>query len=135
MSNDLVVRGSKHEMKLDHLVGYGSTFAIGGFGTSIASKAVSIFAKNKSIPQNLLKSASSYGIFVGIAGLAAIGSAYFLWNSITDDDITKQKASLDNNQKDKETPLLNFVQARKLSWLKTKKDIQQSIYSLLGWRE
>ena len=41
----------------------------------------------------------------------------------------------EENENNTETPLLNFVQESKLSWLKTKKDIQQAIYSILGWRE
>ena len=135
MSSDFVVKGSEHEIKLDHLVGHGAVLSVTGFGAGFAGKAASIFCQNKSLPQKILKTTSSFGIFAGVLGLAALGSAYFLWNSVTDTDIAKQQAMAEENENNTETPLLNFVQESKLSWLKTKKDIQQAIYSILGWRE
>ncbi len=140
MSNDLIIkRGSEslYSSKLDNLVGNGAVLATSGFAIGIPSKITSIFLKNN-IPataQKVLKTTSKFGIFAGVLGLAAIGSAYFLWDSVSDEDIKKQTNIVENNNNNPETPLLNIVQSQKLFWLRIKKDIQQSIYSLLGWRE
>ena len=138
MGNDLIIKsGSKslYSSKLDHLVGNGAILGTSGLAVGVAGKAASLFCKNNSVTQQALKTISSYGIFAGVLGFAALGTAYFLWNSVTDEDIANQEAASVRNKGNEETPLLNFIQSAKVSWLKVKKDIQQSIYSLLGWRE
>ena len=138
MSSDLIVKPDTLEYGRLNAFAMGST-DVGVLGTAIGvtGKVASIFCKNNSMPQKILKSVSRYGIFAGALGFAALGGTYFLLKSVSDDDIKKQEQIVENNnnKNNYETPLLNFVQGQKLTWLRIKKDIQQSIYSLLGWRE
>lgn len=136
MSSDFIVKPKSLEEGRLNAFALGCTdVGILGTAVGVTGKVASIFCKNNSIPQKLLKSVSRYGIFAGALGFAALGGTYFLWKSVSDDDIKKQELVVEKNTNNYETPLLNFVQASKLSWLKTKKDIQQAIYSMLGWRE
>ena len=136
MSSDLIVNPNSLEYGRLNAFALGSTdVGVLGAAIGVTGKVASIFCKNNSMPQKLLKSVSRYGIFAGALGFAALGGTYFLMKSVSDDDIKKQEQIVENNKNTNETPLLNFVQGQKLTWLKIKKDIQQSIYSLLGWRE
>ncbi len=138
MSGDLIVRDTIHYNTLGNLIGDGAVVGVVGNAVGFAGKAASIFSRKGSFSKNLFSTVSSLSIFAGILGFATLGAAYFLKDSVTNGDINKQKAKVLLEEGILKTrggnEITYFVEQEKLNWLQKKKDIQQAVYSLIGWK-
>ena len=153
MSDDFIIRqGSDKYKTLEKVQNTGCVTGIAGSAVSIAGAAASIFCKNASTAEKIFSGISSFGAFAGVLGFAAMGGAYFLKDSVSDAEIEIQnkKTSLYKLKKDgheivdkfqgdqsfvSESKIRFWVELAKLSWLQNKKNIQQSVYIMLGWRK
>ena len=152
MSGDFSVQNHRDTAsKLNRYAGNGITIGVGGLTIGIAGKAASIFCPKGSLAKSIFSTGSSLSIFAGVLGFAVAGGACFLIDSVTDADISKQKLKLDTNSiKSKvkqlknvitdqntlidESKLSYYINYAQLIYLQIKKDIQQSIYQALGWK-